>query len=80
MEMEARDFYLNAAKQTRDAGTRKLLGDLAAAESGHEATWQNLLQEYLPPSARKAEDLEAHREFVLTWVQPGLAGLMDGSV
>jgi rubrerythrin len=80
MEMEARDFYLNAAKQTRDAGTRKLLGDLAAAEAGHEATWQMLLQEHLPPGARKAEDLEAHREFVLTWVQPGLAGLMDGSV
>jgi rubrerythrin len=80
MEAEARDFYLSAAKRTSDAGTRQLLGDLAAAESGHEATWQQLLREHLPPSARKAEDLEAHRQFVLTWVQPGLAGLMDGSV
>jgi erythrin-vacuolar iron transport family protein len=80
MEAEARDFYLSAAKRTSDAGTRQLLGDLAAAESGHEATWQQLLREHLPPSARKAEDLEAHRQFILTWVQPGLAGLMDGSV
>jgi rubrerythrin len=80
MEAEARDFYLSAAKRTSDAGTRQLLGDLAAAESSHEATWQQLLREHLPPSARKAEDLEAHRQFILTWVQPGLAGLMDGSV
>lgn len=80
MEMEARDFYLGAAKLTSDAGTRELLGDLAAAESGHEATWQELQREHLPPAARKVEDVEAHRRFVLTWVQPGLAGLMDGSV
>ena len=80
MEVEARDFYLHAAQRTSDDGTRQLLGHLAAAESGHEATWQGLLREHLPPGARKAEDAEAHRQFVLTWVQPGLAGLMDGSV
>jgi rubrerythrin len=80
MEVEARDFYLHAARRTSDAGTRELLGRLAAAESGHEATWQDLLREHLPPGARAAEDAEAHRQFVLTWVQPGLAGLMDGSV
>jgi rubrerythrin len=80
MEIEARDFYQNAAQRTRDAGTRQLLGRLAAAESGHERTWEKLAQEHLAPSDRAAEDVEAHRQFILTWVQPGLAGLMDGSV
>lgn len=80
MEKEARDFYLHAAQRTGDARTRQLLGQLAAAEAGHEATWQELLREHLPLGARKAEDAEAHRQFVLTWAQPGLAGLMDGSV
>jgi rubrerythrin len=80
MEVEARDFYQRAAKRTSDAATRELLNRLAAAESGHEATWQQLIDEHLPSSARAAEDAEAHRQFVLTWVQPGLAGLMDGSV
>ena len=80
MEAEARDFYLQAAKRTSDAATRQLLGRLAAAEASHESTWQDLLREHLAPGARRAEDAEAHRQFVLTWVQPGLAGLMDGSV
>jgi rubrerythrin len=80
MEIEARDFYQRAAQRTSDAGTRQLLNRLAAAESGHEATWQRLVGEHLPPGARAAEDAEAHRRFVLIWVQPGLAGLMDGSV
>ena len=80
MEVEARDFYHRAAARTTDAATRELLNRLAAAESGHEATWQQLIDELLPSSARAAEDAEAHRQFVLTWVQPGLAGLMDGSV
>ena len=80
MEVEARDFYQRAAQRTTDAGTRQLLNRLAAAESGHETTWQRLLEEHLPPRARAAENAEAHRQFVLTWVQPGLAGLMDGSV
>jgi erythrin-vacuolar iron transport family protein len=80
MESEARDFYQRAAQRTSDAGTRQLLNRLAAAESGHETTWQGLLSEHLPPAVRAAEDAEADRQFVLTWVQPGLAGLMDGSV
>ncbi len=80
MEREAQDFYAHAAKHTRDAGTRQLLGRLAADERTHETTWQELLSQHLPSGARKAEDAEAHRQFVLTWAQPGLAGLMDGSV
>ena len=80
MEIEAREFYQRAAARTTDAGTRQLLNRLVAAESGHESTWRQLLVEHLPPEARAAEDAEAHRQFVLIWVQPGLAGLMDGSV
>jgi len=80
MEVEARDFYQRAAQRTSDASTRQLLDHLAATESGHQATWQELLRDHLPSSARAAENAEAHRQFVLTWVQPGLAGLMDGSV
>jgi rubrerythrin len=80
MESEAQNFYMRAAKSATDAATRKLLGDLAAAESGHEATWSALEATHLDPETRSVEDAEAHRRFVLTYVQPGLAGLMDGSV
>jgi rubrerythrin len=80
METDARVFYERAAKRTTDAGTRQLLNKLVASESGHEATWEHLERTHLGPSARATEDTEAHRQFVLTWVQPGLAGLMDGSV
>jgi rubrerythrin len=80
MEVEASDFYHRAAQRSTDAGTRKLLSRLAAAESGHRSTWEELMREHLPPAARAEESAQAHRQFVLTWVQPGLAGLMDGSV
>lgn len=80
MEQTARDFYLKAAQRTSDAATRELLGSLAAAESGHLERADAFAAAYLPSSARSAEDERAHRQFVLTWVQPGLAGLMDGSV
>jgi len=80
MERQAHDFYISAAAQVQDADTRKLLGDLAAAEAGHEQSANRLEQEHLPEDAREAEDAAAHRQFILTYVQPGLAGLMDGSV
>ena len=80
MEVESRDFYQRAAQRTSDASTRTLLDRLAAVESGHESRWEELLNEHLPAGKRAAENAEAHRQFVLTWVQPGLAGLMDGSV
>ncbi|MBU2533488.1 MAG: rubrerythrin family protein [Alphaproteobacteria bacterium] len=80
MEEDARRFYVNAAKHIRDADTRKLLGDLAAAEAGHIETAARLEQEHVSDDAREREDKQAHRQFILTWVQPGLAGLMDGSV
>ncbi len=80
MEHEAEEFYRKAAARTKDADTRKLLGDLAAAEAGHEYRAEKLAEEHLGKEEREKEELYAHRQFVLTWVQPGLAGLMDGSV
>ena len=80
MESDAEQFYLKAAERTSDADTRKLLGDLAAAEAGHTAKAGELVQDKLDPKELETEDFRAHRQFVLTWVQPGLAGLMDGSV
>ncbi|HHL20286.1 MAG TPA: rubrerythrin family protein [Aliiroseovarius sp.] len=80
MEEQAEAFYRKAAARTTDAATRKLLGDLAAAEATHQHKAEELEEQFLPADARSEEDLAAHRQFVLTWVQPGLAGLMDGSV
>ncbi len=80
MERQARGFYETAAARTTDAATRKLLGDLAAAEAGHEKTADALEDRHLTGDARETEDQGARRQFILTWVQPGLAGLMDGSV
>lgn len=80
MERQARDFYVAAAGRSTDVETRSLLGTLAAAEAGHETKAQALTEEHLGGEARSEEDFAARRQFVLTWVQPGLAGLMDGSV
>ena len=80
MERQARDFYVAAAGRSTDAGTRKLLGDLAVAEAGHQVTADRLIERHLGDDERHTEDLASRRQFVLTWVQPGLAGLMDGSV
>lgn len=80
MERTAEQFYLKAAAQSQDAATRKLLGDLAAAEAGHTRSAETMTQRHLESDAAQDEDLTAKRQFVLTWVQPGLAGLMDGSV
>ena len=80
MESDARDFYLRAAQRTSDPASRKLLGDLADAEAGHLRHAATLEREHLGADEAEEEDRRAHRQFVLTWVQPGLAGLMDGSV
>ncbi len=80
MERTARTFYQVAAQRTQDAQTRKLLGDLAAAETGHVRLTEVLYERHLPDDVRAEEDAQSHRQFVLTWIQPGLAGLMDGSV
>jgi erythrin-vacuolar iron transport family protein len=80
IERETRIFYERAAARAQDAGTRKLLGDLAAAERGHESLAKKLSSELLNVDARSSEDATQQRMFVLQVVQPGLAGLMDGSV
>ncbi|MGV6872207.1 iron exporter MbfA [Pseudochelatococcus sp. B33] len=80
MEKEAEAFYIRAAARTADAETRKLLGDLAAAEASHERTAEALEVAHLGADAKAGEDFAERRQFILTWVQPGLAGLMDGSV
>jgi rubrerythrin len=79
MEEEAANFYRRAAARTSDAGVRKLLGDLADIEAGHEAH-ARALTEGIPEQARDEERETARRNFVLRIVQPGLVGLMDGSV
>ena len=80
MEQDAERFYHAAAARTSDAATRQLLGDLAAAEAGHHNSAQDLTEKHLNSDSRSDEDSRANRQFLLTWVQPGLAGLMDGSV
>jgi rubrerythrin len=80
MEFEAERFYAKAAEQATDVGVRKLLGDLAELEKGHEHLAARLSQTILTPDARGEEDKTRRRMFVLQFVQPGLAGLMDGSV
>jgi rubrerythrin len=79
MEFETARFYRRAAQSARDDATRDLLSQLAAAEDKHEKLAQEL-GESIGPSARAAEEETARRMFVLQYVQPGLAGLMDGSV
>ncbi len=80
MEFEAERFYRKAAETTRDASTRKLLLELAEAEAEHESLAQKLGEQILTRTARAKEDETARRMFLLQYVQPGLAGLMDGSV
>jgi rubrerythrin len=80
MESDAEHFYARAAEQTLDTGTRKLLGDLAGLEKGHEHRAAELNGELLSSDIRQEEDDTSKRMFVLQYVQPGLAGLMDGSV
>src|SRR6185369_16203106 len=78
MERQAGNFYRAAAKRASDASTRKLLGDLAADESSHESLARRLEQQHLTETARSDESATERRQFILTYVQPGLAGLMDG--
>jgi rubrerythrin len=80
MEFEAERYYRKAAETARDVSVRKLLIELAEAEAGHESLAHKLSAEILTPGAREKEDATSKRMFMLQYVQPGLAGLMDGSV
>jgi rubrerythrin len=79
-ETEAYNFYVKAAAQAQDPAIKTLLTDLAEVEKGHEAIAADIQDEYLNPAEREKEDARQKRNFVLQYVQPGLAGLMDGSV
>jgi rubrerythrin len=76
MEVETRRFYEVAARRTTDAGIRQLLGDLAEEERNHAHTAERITLTKLSEDDKS----QAKRLFLLQVVQPGLAGLMDGSV
>jgi rubrerythrin len=80
MEAETVRFYRQAASRTSDASIRRLLGDLAETEVEHQNIALRLRQENLPASVVQQEDAVQHRLLLLRVIQPGLAGLMDGSV
>ena len=80
MEYEASLFYAKSAEQARDIDVRKLLADLAEIEKKHESLAAKLGQTNLTPNVRAEEDATKRRLFVLQIVQPGLAGLIDGSI
>jgi rubrerythrin len=79
MEYETARFYRRAAESARDVSVRELLVHLAEAEDKHEAIAERL-EDKIGDRARSAEEKTARRMFVLQYVQPGLVGLMDGSV
>jgi rubrerythrin len=80
MEAETRRFYQHAAQRSQDASIRQLLDDLAAAETYHVERAAELEKAELRPEVREEEEHAKRKLFVLQVVQPGLAGLMDGSV
>jgi rubrerythrin len=80
MEQETQRFYRLAASRATDTAIRKLLGDLAEAEQEHEHRADELSGKILTAKERKSEDATAERAFMLQYIQPGLVGLMDGSV
>lgn len=80
MEYQASRFYAKAAERATDVGVRKLLGDLAEIEKKHESLAAKLVELHVSADVKVEEDKTRQRMFVLQYVQPGLAGLMDGSV
>lgn len=80
MEVESRRFYEKAAVRAQDPHIRQLLDDLAQEERSHENRAEQLEKDKLGPDVKREEDEANRRLFVLQIVQPGLAGLMDGSV
>lgn len=80
MEEQAYRFYVEAVKRVSDAETRQLLGDLALQEKQHEAKAEELEHTLTPNDVQDEERAAERKQFILTYVQPGLAGLMDGSV
>jgi rubrerythrin len=80
MEQETRQFYERAAARTSDASIRRLLDDLAQEERSHQDRAEELTETALRKGATASENEAQKKLFLLQIVQPGLAGLMDGSV
>jgi rubrerythrin len=80
MELETKRFYESALRQTTDASIRQLLGDLAEEERKHAVLADELESAHRSSGAEEEEAATRKRLFVLQVIQPGLAGLMDGSV
>ncbi|MGH9746811.1 MAG: iron exporter MbfA [Candidatus Acidiferrales bacterium] len=80
MELETRRFYEQSMRKVTDASIRKLLGDLAEIERQHYAKAESLEQQHAASGAPGEEEKAGRRMFMLQIIQPGLAGLMDGSV
>ena len=80
MELETRRFYERAASRATDVSVRTLLNELAETERAHLQAADALERKHLTPDAEEAEAATARRIFLLQVVQPGLVGLMDGSV
>lgn len=80
MESETRHFYLTAADKVSEPSTRKLLHELAEAELKHTAAADEIKRQSVTPAVRDQESEAYRRSIILQYVQPGLAGLMDGSV
>lgn len=80
MELQAQRFYVRAAERAKDVPVRRLLADLAEEEKSHEHYAARITGDILTDHARVEEDATNRKLFVLQYVQPGLVGLMDGSV
>jgi rubrerythrin len=80
MERQAANFYDKAASQATDVSVRQLFTHLAEVERGHERRAEELTATHLTKDTAAAEESARRRAFVLQYVQPGLAGLIDGSV
>ena len=80
MERQAANFYDKAASQATDVSARQLFTELAEVERGHEKRAEEITEAHLTADTKATEERAARRLFVLQYVQPGLAGLIDGSV
>jgi erythrin-vacuolar iron transport family protein len=80
IELENYQFYKASAESAKDPQIKKLLMQLAAAEKGHETLAARLATNNITPDVKASEKETQQRLFLLQVIQPGLVGLMDGSV
>lgn len=80
MEANSSQFYNSFAKKSNNIETRNLLIDLAMMSREQKDNAKLILLNTQKLHSAKEEVTKDKKQFILTWVQPGLAGLMDGSV